>query len=82
MQGEIACVSLCVILIQSPPCPADLMESSLSHAIEGKSALSEFVCDANEALRFRLVRNPEDASTEATEEDFAPEMCHQVYGEQ
>ncbi len=48
--------------------------------------LQEFVADANEALRFRLVRSGDDVQ-EATREDqdregdFAPEMTHQIYGE-
>lgn len=42
-------------------------------------ALEEYVVDANDVLRFKLVRGAEDLEDEGTE--FPPEMCHQIYGD-
>jgi len=42
-------------------------------------ALEEYVADANDVLRFKLVRGAEDLEDEARE--FPPEMCHQIYGD-
>ena len=50
--------------------------------LAGKSSLSEFVCDANEALQFRLIRGTADDKEEDDDKwSFNPEMSHQVYGE-
>ena len=49
----------------------------------GKSALAEFVCDANEALALRLVRKSDEDEEDAEDPwAFNPEMTHQVFGEQ
>jgi len=44
-----------------------------------KSALDHYVADANEAVEFKLVRNPEDLENDGC--SFKPEMTHQVYGD-
>ena len=47
--------------------------------------LKEFVCDSNEALRFRLLKSTDDpdqvTADDDLERDFGPEMTHQIYGE-
>ena len=43
------------------------------------SALQEYVVDANEVLRFKLVKSAEDMDDSSLE--FGPEMCHQTYGD-
>ena len=43
------------------------------------SGLDAFLCDANEAIELKLVRDPKDVDDE--EATFNPEMSHQVYGE-
>ena len=64
-------------------------------AIRGKTGLEDFVADACEALRMRLVRTPADMiikkdedvdengdTGDADDVSFAPGMTHQIYGEQ
>ena len=41
-----------------------------------QSALQEYVVDANDVMRFKLVSEEKDLDNESLE--FAPEMCHQV----
>ena len=41
-----------------------------------QSALQDYVVDANDVLRFKLVSQEKDLDNESLE--FAPEMCHQV----
>ena len=44
--------------------------------------LEEYVIDSNEALRFRLLKTPQDLEVEDSDEiDFEPGMSHQIYGE-
>lgn len=43
------------------------------------SGLADYVIDANQALKFRLIRSPADMEDESR--DFEPEMTHQIYGE-
>jgi len=43
------------------------------------SGLDAFLCDANEAIELKLVRNAEEIDDDET--TFNPEMSHQVYGE-
>lgn len=43
-----------------------------------KTGLEDYVEDANEALRFKLVRTPEDLNNK---QYFKPEMTHQIYGD-
>jgi len=43
------------------------------------SALQEYVVDANDVMRFKMVRQEKDLDNESLE--FAPEMCHQIYGD-
>jgi len=44
--------------------------------------LEAYVIDANEALRFRLLRTPKDLEDSDSEDvDFEPGMTHQIYGE-
>lgn len=43
------------------------------------SALADYVLDANDVLRFKLVKSAEDMEDESKE--FLPEMCHQIYGD-
>jgi len=43
------------------------------------SALAEYVCDGNDALEFKLVKNAEDFDN--SDLSFQPEMCHQIYGD-
>lgn len=52
-------------------------------SLMGKTGLEEFVADANEAIRFKLVRNSDQVTGGNNDEDvFHPEMSHQIYGEQ
>ena len=62
-------------------------------SIAGPSALAEFVVDAKDALRFQLVRHPDEVVEVGVPEEnnsggdkstktFKAEMAHQVYGEQ
>jgi len=44
-----------------------------------KTGLEEFVEDANDAMRFKLVKQKEDVAAE--ENNFKPEMTHQIYGD-
>ncbi|CAG9793426.1 unnamed protein product [Diatraea saccharalis] len=41
--------------------------------------LCHLVVDGNDVLEFKLVREPADLENDST--SFAPEMCHQVFGE-
>jgi len=43
--------------------------------------LEAYVIDSNEALRFRLLRTPQDLEASDSEADFEPGMTHQIYGE-
>jgi len=43
-----------------------------------KTGLEEYVEDANEALRFKLVKQKEDVESD---QHFKPEMTHQIYGD-
>ena len=64
----------------------------LSIAAKG-GGLAAYVADSNEALRFRLIRTSQDLKkviendgkedeTGQSWSQFAPEMTHQIYGEQ
>jgi len=44
----------------------------------GKTGLEDYVEDANEALKFKLVRTKEDLEND---QFFKPEMTHQIYGD-
>jgi len=43
------------------------------------TALAEYVIDANEVLRFKMVQKAADMDDTSLE--FVPEMCHQIYGD-
>ena len=43
--------------------------------------LEAFVIDSNEALRFRLLKTPQDLDASDSEDDFEPAMTHQIYGD-
>ena len=43
--------------------------------------LEAFVIDSNEALKFRLLKRPSDVDTPESDDDFEPEMTHQIYGD-
>ena len=43
--------------------------------------LEAFVIDSNEALRFRLLKTPQDLEVSESDSDFEPFMSHQIYGE-
>ena len=43
--------------------------------------LEAYVIDSNEALRFRLLRTPQDLEVADSDRDFEPFMSHQIYGE-
>ena len=43
------------------------------------AGLDAFICDANEVIDLKLVRESKDVDDEET--TFNPEMSHQVYGE-
>ena len=43
------------------------------------TGLDAFICDANEVIDLKLVRESKDVDDEET--TFNPEMSHQVYGE-
>ena len=43
------------------------------------SGLDVYLCDANEVIEFKLVREAKDVDDDET--TFNPEMSHQVYGE-
>ena len=43
--------------------------------------LEAFVIDSNEALRFRLLKSPQDVESAESEQDFEPSMTHQIYGD-
>jgi hypothetical protein len=62
-----------------------IISIGLSIATSSMGGLEVFVVDANEALKFRLLRTPEDMSSVEGEDDiereFEPAMCHQIYGE-
>ncbi|CAL4072238.1 unnamed protein product [Meganyctiphanes norvegica] len=45
-----------------------------------KGDLDKYICDSNEAVEFKLVRNPEDLENDGC--TFKPEMTHQVYGDE
>nr|SVE84268.1 EOG090X06NC [Daphnia pulex] len=44
-----------------------------------KNVLQSFIIDSNEALDFKLVREPSDVDNDET--TFKPEMSHQIFGE-
>nr|CAG4637028.1 EOG090X06NC [Ceriodaphnia reticulata]SVE72949.1 EOG090X06NC [Ceriodaphnia reticulata] len=44
-----------------------------------KNILQSFIIDSNEALNFKLVREPTDVENDET--TFKPEMSHQIFGE-
>nr|CAG4647919.1 EOG090X06NC [Moina brachiata]SVE93024.1 EOG090X06NC [Moina brachiata] len=52
---------------------------SISVGSYKKSILQTYVIDSNEALDFKLVRQPSDVENDET--TFKPEMSHQVFGE-
>ena len=51
-------------------------EEGMSAPTFQQSALQEYVVDANDVMRFKLVSEEKDLDNESLE--FAPEMCHQV----
>jgi histone acetyltransferase 1 len=51
-----------------------MAEPNISH-----TALAEYVVDANEVLRFKMVESVSDLENGSLE--FEPEMCHQIYGD-
>ena len=53
-----------------------LQKEAMAEPTFQHSALQEYVVDANDVMRFKLVRQEKDLDNESLE--FAPEMCHQV----
>ena len=75
---------MCFKLYPSPLCPESKPEAALAECFDKamadlslqQSALQDYVVDANDVLRFKLVSQEKDLDNESLE--FAPEMCHQV----
>ena len=53
-----------------------LQKRAMAEPTFQQSALQDYVVDANDVLRFKLVSQEKDLENESLE--FAPEMCHQV----
>ena len=53
-----------------------LQKKAMAEPTFQQSALQEYVVDANDVMRFKLVSQEKDMDNEILE--FAPEMCHQV----
>ena len=53
-----------------------LQKRAMAEPTFQQSALQDYVVDANDVLRFKLVGQEKDLDNESLE--FAPEMCHQV----
>ena len=70
---DIVCATSCPVKAQCSTCRRlkAMAEPTFQH-----SALQEYVVDANDVMRFKLVRQEKDLDNESLE--FAPEMCHQV----
>merc|ERR1712018_470156 len=54
-------------------------DGGLSIAGSSMGGLEAYVVDANEALKFKFLRRPEDAENDDL--SFNPEMTHQIYGD-
>ena len=75
---------MCFKLCTSPLCPESKPEAALAECFDKamaelslqQSALQDYVVDANDVLRFKLVSQEKDLDNESLE--FAPEKCHQV----
>ena len=75
---------MCFKLCSSPLCPeskpqvalAECFDKAMAELSLQQSALQDYVVDANDVLRFKLVSQEKDLDNESLE--FAPEMCHQV----
>nr|CAG4640040.1 EOG090X06NC [Daphnia pulex]SVE84882.1 EOG090X06NC [Daphnia pulex] len=55
------------------------LTSIYDHSSYKKNVLQSFIIDSNEALDFKLVREPSDVDNDET--TFKPEMSHQIFGE-
>ena len=75
---------MCFKLCSGPLCPeskpqvalAERFDKAMAELSLQQSALQDYVVDANDVLRFKLVSQEKDLDNESLE--FAPEMCHQV----
>ena len=75
---------MCLKLCSAPLCPESKLQAALAECFDKamadlslqQSALQDYVVDANDVLRFKLVSQEKDLDNESLE--FAPEMCHQV----
>ena len=75
---------MCFKLCSGPLCPeskpqvalAECFDKAMAELSLQQSALQDYVVDANDVLRFKLVSQEKDLDNESLE--FAPEMCHQV----
>ena len=67
---------MCYLLPFSTICSTCRRKKAMAEPTFQHSALQEYVVDANDVMRFKLVRQEKDLDNESLE--FAPEMCHQV----
>ena len=71
--GQIVCATSCP---SKPLCSTCRRRKTMAEPTFQHSALQEYVVDANDVMRFKLVSQEKDLDNESLE--FAPEMCHQV----
>ena len=64
------------------PLPMVIVFPLSAFSISRGSILDDFVSDANDSLRFHLIRDERDVPDAPDKGGFPPEMTHQVFGEQ